>query len=320
MLDENILAGKKVLITGGGGFIGSHLCARLLKLGCRIVIADKYYVTPWRLKPFWQEIEFVTVDITDVSAVTEIFRAKRPDCVFHLAAYGVNSEDQDAAAAIRVNVLGTVNVLEAMNKTSCQKIVCMGSGAEYGNAEGKISETRILNPVNIYGSTKAAGTLIAHQYAAEHGIGIVTLRPFGIFGEAEPPHKLICYAILTMLKGDEIELTSCEQSRDYCYVENIVDALIGCMSNESIDNEVFNVGSGISMPLRYYIEKIRGIINPECSITYGRLPQRNEAWSPAPDTSKIRSTLGWRPRYSLDEALQRTVEWYRKNSHLYEKQ
>ena len=314
----DVLTDKKILLTGGGGFIGSHLAARLLDAGALVSIADKYNGIPWRLEPLRERIEYYSADITDLADLSEVFNVVRPACVFHLAAYGVDSADHDAATAVRVNVLGMVNVLEAMKKTGCSRIVCMGSGSEYGNFKGKVSETRSLKPINIYGSTKAASTLISHQYAAEHGIEIVTLRPFGVFGEGESPHKLFCYAILTMLKGLNLELTSCEQTRDYCHVENIIDALIACMCAEDIKNGVFNVGSGTSMPLKFYIEMLSLMIKPRGAVFYGKLPQRNEAWAPEPDIGKIKDVLGWAPRISLCDGLERTIAWYKKNKHLYE--
>lgn len=314
------LSGKRLLVTGGAGFIGSHLVNRLIRTGANVTVLLKSGEPLWRLTINAGQYDAVTADIADSSAISRLFTDMRPDGVFHLAAYGVDSAAQDVNTAIRVNVLGTVNVLNGMNASGCHRIVTMGSGAEYGNHEGLIREGAALFPGNVYASTKAAAALIAHQYAAEMGISIVTLRPFGVYGEAEPKHKLFCHAILTMLSGDDLDLTACTQKRDYCYVEDVVDALILSFTNTALTNDILNVGTGVALPLRYYIEHIRAQIKPSGRVRYGALPFRsNEVWSPIPDVSLIRQRLGWQNTYSLEDGLNKTIQWFREHRHYYEK-
>lgn len=318
MATRDLLHSKRLLVTGGYGFIGSHLVRRLVGTGARITVLSKQGEPLWRLARYAGSFETASLDITDTDAVTALFARTQPEGVFHLAAYGVDSAFQDIVTAANVNVMGTANVLKAMRASGCPRIVTMGSGAEYGNHEGLIREDASLHPENAYASTKAAATLIAHQFAAQHGIGIVTLRPFGVYGEAEPPHKIFCHAILTMLRGDDLDLTPCTQQRDYCYVEDIVDALIASFTHTV--NDIFNVGTGDIRPLRDYIEKIAAVIQPSGRIRYGALPYRsNEVWAPAPDISRIQERLKWRPAHTLEQGIEKTIGWYQKNSHLYSK-
>jgi nucleoside-diphosphate-sugar epimerase len=195
----------------------------------------------------------------------------------------------------------------------------MGSGAEYGIHEGPICEEDPLKPQSVYASAKATGTLVAHQYARQHGISIVSLRPFGIYGEAEPRHKLFCEAILTLLDGRPLNLTPGGQCRDYCHVADIATALTMCMADASLTNEIFNVGTGELRSLREYVEHIRALVDPSGEVHFGALPYRkDEVFAPAPDTRRIREKLGWRPLVDLDQGLERTVAWFRANRALYQ--
>ncbi len=306
------LRGKRYLVTGGGGFMGYHLVRRLLSLGAQAAVIEPSPIVPWRLIEAAGHIGLYAADVTDTQRVADVMEAVRPDGVFHLAAYGVNSADQDIREALRINVTGILNVLDAMKRCGCDRVVTMGSGAEYGGHEGPIAESDPLHPQSIYGSAKAAATVVAHQYARQHDIGIVTLRPFGIYGEAEPRHKLFCEVILTLLDGRPLELTPCGQCRDYCHAADIASALTACMADESLRDNVFNAGSGELRSLKEYVELIRALIDPSGDVRYGALPYRkDEVFAPAPDTRLIREQLGWRPAVSLDQGLKRTVDWFR---------
>jgi len=194
----------------------------------------------------------------------------------------------------------------------------MGSGAEYGSFEGAADEKTVLRPQSPYGSTKAAATIIAHQWAAQHGIGLITLRPFGVYGEGEPRHKLFCHVILSLLDGQDVPLTPCGQCRDYCHVADIAAAMAACMAKTSVSDQVFNVGTGELHPLKHYVERIRAIIDSPGRVLYGALPYRsNEVWATAPDIRRIRERIGWCPIISLQQGLERTIDWFRANRHLY---
>lgn len=313
------LAGKHLLVTGGAGFIGSHLVRRLADECANVTVLTKSDSPLWRLAQCGCCCRIAAADITDEPSVTRIFNDSPPDGVFHLAAYGVNSADKDISRAVSVNVNGTVNILKAMKNCGCPRAVIMGSGAEYGNHSGPVDENAPLHPSDTYASTKAAATLIAHQYAKQQGIGIVTLRPFGVYGEAEPRHKIFCHAILSMLRGEPLDLTLCTQCRDYCYVGDIVEAAVTAYQNESLKNAVFNLGTGCARPLRDYIEQIRGIIQPGSSVNYGARPFReHELWSPLPDVRLAADQLHWQSKQSLEEGLQKTIEWFRENERYYE--
>ena len=307
---------KNILVTGGAGFIGSHLVKRLITLGCNVLIVEMPN-TNMQILEEQGKVEVAFGDITDNKRMQEIFGSFKPSKVFHLAAYGIDSKDNNINKSIMVNVLGSANIISYAALCDCEIVVSLGSCAEYGNYKWRIAEDTLPMPVNSYGSTKAAATIIIQQLATSLNVKNTILRPFGVYGEGEAKHKIFCHAITTLLKEKDLELTYCTQIRDYCHVENLVDAMLiaGCSNSKT---GVYNIGSGEIHPLKYYIELIHQKIGGKGKLIFGALPTRDgELWSPEPDISKITDELGWYPKISLDEGLTRTIEWFRMNLHKY---
>ncbi|MFE9081023.1 CDP-abequose synthase [Bacillus cereus] len=309
---------KTFLITGGYGFIGSHLVRRLLNLQAKIVLLIRTSSNSWRLNDILKNIETYEIDIRDKKQVQDAIKKVNPDYIFHLAAYGVNSAHTDYMHAIETNIIGTCNIIQAAKLVNCKKIIHMGSSSEYGNKMEPIHENMLLTPVDIYGSTKAAATILAHQIASENNINLITLRPFGIFGEAEEPHKIFSYIILQVLQNKDVNLTLCNQLRDYCYIENIIDACILAVENTTVQNDIFNIGSGTIYPLKHYVELLFKHLNTNSRPNYGAISSRtNERWIPEADVHKIKESLSWEPRINIEEGIIKTINWYKNNTHLY---
>ncbi len=309
-----MLEGKHILVTGGGGFIGSHLVKKLIELNADVSIISRHTKSLWRIKRVLPAIYVHEADIQERERVDYLMSVIKPEYIFHLSAYGVSSEDRDIYKAIDTNVYGTIHVLNAGIKYGCRKFINIGTCAEYGNKKGFITEDLCLNPVDIYGSTKAAATVIAHQIAGESHTDIVTLRLFGVFGEYEPRHKIFCHTILTLLEEKDLELTACSQIRDYCYVKDVIEAIILAAENEKAVNEVFNVGSGKAYSLRYYIELIHSLMKSKRKLLFGALENRRfELWHPIPDIHRIKEVLGWQPKECLEESILKTISWYQNN-------
>ncbi|TKI99016.1 NAD-dependent epimerase/dehydratase family protein, partial [Bacillus cereus] len=265
---------KTFLITGGYGFIGSHLARRLLNLQAKIVLFIRTPSNSWRLEDILKYIETYEIDIRDKKQVQDAIKKINPDYIFHLAAYGVNSAHTDYIHAIETNVIGTCNIIQAAKLVNCKKIINFGSSSEYGNKMEPIHENMLLTPVDIYGSTKAAATILAHQIASENNTNLITLRPFGIFGEGEEPHKIFSYIILRVLQNKDVNLTLCNQLRDYCYIENVIDACILAVENTTIQNEIFNIGSGTIHPLKHYVELLFKHLKTNSRPNYGAISSR----------------------------------------------
>jgi nucleoside-diphosphate-sugar epimerase len=309
---------KKVLITGGCGFIGSHLVKRMLSEGARVFIMKRKNTKAWRIKDELNEVEILETDIADTVETGSAIKRIEPEYVFHLAAYGVDSLENNYITALRTNILGTVNIMSALKDVGCKRVINMGSCAEYGDRKELMKEDMFPEPVSIYGSTKACATIAAHQAARENHINIVTLRPFGIFGEGEERHKIFCHIILSILENKDVKLTSCEQRRDYCYVENIIDGMVMAAKNESLKNNIFNIASGRVHPLSYYVDSIFKNMKTDRKPLYGAVEYRkNEMWAPTADIKKIQSILGWMPRIGFEEGIKNTINWYERNKAMY---
>lgn len=306
---------SNVIVTGANGFIGSHILKRMVEEGAKASIIVRESSDLWRIAEQLPYIKIFKGDMKDEEVVYKAVTASKPDYVFHMAAYGVDFRQQDYIEAAKSNILGTINLLNAIRRTGgCNKLLYSGTSMQYGNKEGIITEEMRLTPSNIYGSTKAAATMIAHQIAAENDISIITLIPFGVFGENEGSHKFFPHLILSILNKEAVDLTSCEQYRDYCYIENIVDGFLLAALDKKYNNDMFNIGSGSIYQLKYYVDMIYRLMDARQKANYGALGYRkNDLWCPQPDVSKIMDKLKWKPQISLEDGLQRTINWYSNN-------
>lgn len=310
----NTFENSKVLITGGFGFIGSHLVKRLMQNGAEIHIITMPNTNKFRLHDNLSEISCYETDICNTIEVNNIIKTIKPDYVFHMASYGINAGHTDPYKATYTNVSGSVNIMTSLCEIGCKKFINIGTCAEYGN--GRTDEDMPPAPVNIYGSTKAAATIVLHQIARENGISIVTLRPFGVFGEGEDTHKIFCHVISNVLRERDVPLSQCEQYRDYCYVENIVDAMLLACEREDITNEIFNVASGEAHTLKYFVDLIFEHMETDKKPLYGEIAYRKtELWRPKADITKIKTILNWEVKISLEEGIVRTINWYKNNLH-----
>lgn len=309
---------KSVLITGASGFIGSHLVRRLNSENANIHIIARAGSDLWRIADLIKGITVHRADIRDFDKIFLCINNAKPDYVFNMAAYGVDARQTNYSVAVDTNIKGTMNLLNALIPLGCKKFVNIGTCMEYGDKKEIIREDCHLEPFNIYGSTKASATILSHQIAAENNIDIVTLRAFGVFGEYEGSHKFFPHIILSLLNQTDVNLTGCAQYRDYCYIENVVDGLLSAALNETLKNEIFNIGTGMIYPLKYYVDQIYEKMNISSKPRYGVIPYRTgEVWKPHPDVSKIKTALNWTPRIEFNEGLDKTIQWYEKNRYKY---
>jgi nucleoside-diphosphate-sugar epimerase len=313
-MNKQSFENKRVLVTGGFGFIGSHLVRRLLQEKAKVAVLVRKTSDPWRIHEVLKDVHVLTADIQDTTNVLNAVLQYSPHYIFHLAAYGVNSNQKNDLDALKINVLGTMNIVQAAKAAGCTKMINLGSSSEYGDKREPIHEKMVLEPVDLYGSTKAAATLISHQIALETRTPIVTLRPFGVFGEGEDSHKLFGYIIKSLLNNQEVTLTTCEQYRDYCYVGNLIDGMVMAALEPSVQNEIFNIGSGEAFPLKHFVTLIFKMLQTSQQPQFGAIPNRmNERNSPLPNISKIKTMFDWKPVIPLEDGILRTINWYKQN-------
>lgn len=310
---------KKVLITGASGFIGSHMVQRMVRENADVSILTRETSDLWRIDEVLKDICIYKVDLRDAELVDKYVKQVKPEYVFHMGAYGVDARQRGVLEAVNTNIVGTINLLTSSASAGCRKFINTGSCAEYGDKTEIISEDATLCPLSIYGSTKASAVIIAHQMAHDRDIDIITLRSFGVFGENEGSHKFFPYLILSALKNREVNLTLCEQYRDYCYIENIMDAFVLAAQNQSVRNELYNIGSGVVHKMKHFVDLVYSHMGVAKKPNYGAVPYReNEMWRQQADVNKIKKELGWEPKIGLEEGVIRTIDWFRNNSHKYE--
>ncbi|MES9683486.1 NAD(P)-dependent oxidoreductase [Gottfriedia acidiceleris] len=314
MAETNYFYNQKVLITGANGFIGSHVVQKMVNEKADVSIIVRESSDLWRIEELKKHIDIHLIDLRDSVSIDNCVKQIKPEYIFHVGAYGVDSRQKDYLTAVNTNIIGTMNMLNSLKDVGCKKFINVGTCMEYGDKKEIIKESSYLKPDSIYGSTKASSSIISHQIASENNIDIVTLRPFGVFGEKEGSHKFFPYIILSNLDGKEVNLTPCEQYRDYCYIENIIEGFILAAQNETIKNEIFNIGSGTIYKLKHYVDMIYKEMSPNKEPNYGALTYReNEVWRQQPDTTKIKNVLKWEPKISLHDGIKRTIDWYTRN-------
>lgn len=289
----------RILVTGSQGFLGSHIVARGKSLGRAMVPTCRGA----------SRGEALQLDVCDPQSVEEAFRRILPSTVIHCASYGVNYADQDPDLAMKVNICGSLRVLESAARYGTKRVVHIGSCFEYGDQAGPISEGAPLNPTAIYGATKAAVTLLLRERAKGLGIDLMVLRPFGMWGPGEPRHRLIPQVVEACLDGRPLKLTACEILRDYTYVEDMAEKILALATLPQVARGmVINVGSGRGVQLRDFVLSVARVLKGEQLMHFGQLAYRpTEMMSLVADVEQSRRLLGASREILLADGVNRMV-------------
>jgi UDP-glucose 4-epimerase len=297
------LANQRVLVTGGTGFIGSHLTRRLVHEGAKVSILTRHESGTSRIEDVLGEVEIHEVDIRNFGAVNAAIETLRPRVVFHLAAAGVTEPFLSTNLALRVNVDGTINVIRASATAGAERIIHTGTAYEYGDQ----AASKQIDPISPYAAAKAAAWAFSQMYFRTMGWPIICLRLFQVYGPGQAG-TLIPSAIQAALKGHPFPTTAGEQTRDWIYVDDVVDAYLNAALAEGIEGETFDIGTGVGTSVREVVEFVFEQF-PGASPLIGGIDYRpGEVWSLVADTEKARSQLGWQARVKLKDGLRRTVD------------
>jgi UDP-glucuronate 4-epimerase len=311
------------LVTGGAGFIGSHVCERLLGLGHAVWAFDDlndFYDPAIKqraideLRASGKRFHFVRGDITDRRALEELFDGVRLDQVIHLAARaGVRPSLQEPALYQRVNVEGTVNLLEAARQRAVKKVIIASSSSVYGvNAQVPFTESDpIFSAISPYAASKLACEALGHVYHHVYGIDVVMLRFFTVYGPRQRPDLAIRKFTQLMTQGKAIPVFGDgNTARDYTYISDTVDGVIACTRNE-FGYEIFNLGESQRVKLTYLIEVLEKALGLKAKIDR-QPPQPGDAPITCANIDKARARLGYNPRVQIEEGIPKFVEWFRK--------
>ena len=315
----------KVVLTGGAGFIGSHVAEGLLRRGVELHIVDNLndFYSPERKRGNLAEIrrvgeyEFHEIDICDAAGVREIFGRVQPDVCVHLAARaGVRPSIDQPALYERVNVGGTVNLLEAGREFRIQKFVFGSSSSVYGESgKAPFSEAEVQSkPISPYAATKLAGEQMCYAYAHLHGITAICLRFFTVFGPRQRPDLAIHKFTALMEAGKPIPVFGDGSTgRDYTYVGDIVAGVLAAMDYVPAEKPAFdilNLGNSHPVKLSELIEQLE-VATGKKAVRNPQPAQPGDVSLTWADISKAGRLLGYAPQTSLAEGLKNFVEWYR---------
>ena len=312
---------EKVLVTGANGFIGANLVRRLLE-------EDKYKIylflrkdsDLWRISDVLGNLNISYVDLKDAGDTEKAVKSIGPDYIFHLAAAGSHPKlEKDDFKIIQANIIGTSNLLIAAQNIDYKCFVNVGSSSEYGIKNGFMSEDDVLEPINIYGASKASASIICQAFSKVYGRNIITLRPFSVYGPYESGFRLIPYVIMSSLRKEKMILTSGEQKRDFLFVGDLIDVYMKIIDKKGLAGEIINIGSGKDSKVKDVVTDICSLTDYKKQIIFGQKKMRKfeamQSWKA--DTSKMRKILDYVPETSLNDGLKKTVEWFRKNMNLY---
>ena len=312
------------LVTGGAGFIGSHVCEQLLRDGHCVWAFDELndFYDPQLKRANIRDIqslalpfEFFHGDLCDTDAVNEIFSSVKFDQVIHLAARaGVRPSIEQPALYQRVNVEGTVNLLEAARKNGVKKITLASSSSVYGvNAKVPFAESDpIFSAVSPYAASKLAAEAVGHVYHHLYKMDVVALRFFTVYGPRQRPDLAIHKFTKLIEAGKPIPVFGDgSTARDHTYVSDILDGVIACTKRE-FGFEIFNLGESQTIKLSDLISLIEAALGKKAIIDRQPL-QPGDVPRTFADISKAREQLGYNPQVKVEKGIPLFVDWFRKN-------
>ena len=308
------LSDRTVLVTGGSGFIASHLVRRLVHMGAHVSVLTKYnsIIDNVRLAGFWPHITLIEADIRNVDSLAQL-RSMRPEIIFHFAAYNhVGDSFLHINEAIDSNARGSVNLFEAYE--DYDRFIYISSSEVYGfQASVPFCETATPFPLSPYAIGKYTGELYARLKHHMKRRPIAILRAFNAFGPYQSPRAVIAEVILHCLQGEVVRATEGLQTRDFNFVENLIDGFLLAATRDEAIGEVINIGSGQETSIRALIELIHQLTESRSELRIGALSYRpNEIWRMVASNEKAGRLLGWHPKVDLQKGLEITIAWYRR--------
>jgi UDP-glucose 4-epimerase len=302
----------KILVTGGAGFIGSHVCDHLLATGHQVVVVDNLATGKRENLP--REAAFYEVDIRD-QALGDVFRRERPEVVIHHAAHiYVTASVRDPVYDASVNILGSLNLLECCRKSGVRKVIYAGTGgALFGEAQYlPVDENHPVAPLSPYGVSKHTVEHYLFTYQQNHGLDHVVLRYPNVYGPRQDPHGeagVVAIFALALLAGEPCTIFGDgTKTRDYCYVGDIAEANLAALNSPATG--VYNLGRGIEVTDLEIFETVRQAVGVDAEPTYAPV-RPGEVVRIALDATKAQRELGWRWKVDLAEGVRRAVEFYR---------
>jgi NAD dependent epimerase/dehydratase len=311
---------KNVLVTGAGGFIGSHLVEKLLSMNCQVTAFIHYNsFNRWG----WLDslplekrasIRIFSGDIRDPNGVRNAM--KGADVVFHLAALiGIPYSYHSPDTYVDTNIKGTLNVLQAARDLGVQKIIHTSTSEIYGTAQFvPITETHPVNPQSPYAATKSGADFLAISFYRSFGTPVSVIRPFNTYGPRQSARAVIPAIITQILKGErKIKLGDLSPTRDLSFVADTVQGFIRAAEVDASTGSVIHLGTGVEISIGDLAMKIAGMMGKKISIEPDndrKRPEKSEVEQLLADNSKAHNLLDWKPEWTLERGLTETIKWF----------
>ncbi|MBI3762201.1 MAG: SDR family NAD(P)-dependent oxidoreductase [Chloroflexi bacterium] len=292
---------RRIVVTGGTGFIGARLVRRLIAAGAEVALLDQETAPLGGLADIAGQFERYDVDIRNGPMVRRAMEKARPEIVFHLAAVGVSDPFLPLEEALRVNVTGTVNVIQ--NAREARRIVHAGTCYELGDRP-----PGGIDPISTYAASKASAWAFARMLYRTEGAPVVGVRPFQVYGPGQPASAVLSAALASAGSGQDFPMTPAEQVRDWVFVDDVIDGLIAASNADGVDGEIFDLGTGLGHSLREVVESLFALAGTPARPIFGALPYRpGEVMRLVADPGPASERLGWVAKIDLEEGLKRLI-------------
>jgi NAD dependent epimerase/dehydratase len=316
--DEVDVRGETVLVTGAGGFIGSHLVERLLANGAAVRAFCRYTsgTALGSLRELPKEalagVDLRFGDLRDRDVIRAAIEGV--DVVYHLAAsISVAYSYVAPQEVVQSNVLGTLNVLTAAREAGTQRIVHMSSSEVYGTAQyTPIDEAHPLHAQSPYAASKVGADKLAETFHLSFDLPVVIARPFNAYGPRQSQRAVIATIVAQALAGAPLSIGATTPTRDFVYVGDTVDALVRLGSSRSHSGETFNISTGVDVSVADVVKLVGELIGRELDVRTDETrlrPERSEVFQLLGTSAKLRATYGWEPRTSLRDGIRAVIEW-----------
>lgn len=306
--------GKRVLITGGSGFVGANLARRALADGHEVHLILRPRHRPWRIEGIAREVQTHVADLTSPDEMRHLVEKARPEWVFHLAAFGAYPAQTDLREMVDTNLLGAATLIEACASRGVEAFVNAGSSSEYGEKDHPPAEDEVLEPNSAYATTKAAATHLVRFTAQTRNLNAVTVRLWSIYGPYEEPTRLIPTLLIHARAGRWPPLVAPDTARDFVFADDAVDALLRVAATAGLPpGSVYNLCSGEQSTVRDVVEEVRRLTGVDVPPVWNTMPARawdTKIWVGSPQ--RMAKDVGFRVRTGLRRGLEQTLRWFRE--------
>lgn len=308
---------QTIIVTGGAGFVGSHLTKKLLKENSVVHLLLKDDTDTHRISSLLNQsnLHIHSIDLLDKTALFDKIREISPEIIFHLAARGAYHWQNDPYELLESNLFGTLNLIKACEQVPYIKFINVGSSSEYGYVSEPMHEQLPLLPNSYYAVSKAAQSMLAYYEASCNNKPIVTVRLFSVFGPLEDNNKFIPTLFRSIVEKKPISLVDPESAHDYVYIDDVVECLLLISLRQSPQPFTFNIGTGAQTTVQQVVRMAEKISHQKVLSQWRTLADhRWDTHHWVADMQQTSSTLDWKPKYNFESGLKKTWESFAHNS------